>query len=72
MIDFGAWGVAVSEVMKWMNAGQARRKEAALKAADSYIDIDTTGTYLGEKLSDKREKDLKTHFRKQFNAWKAG
>lgn len=72
MIDLAPWGVAISEVMKWLNSGSARRKEAALRAADFYIDIDQSGTYQGEKLSEKRERDLKVHFSKQFNAWKNG
>ena len=72
MIDLGAWGSAISETMKWLNSSTARRKEAALRSADAYLDIDQSGMYQGVKLTEKREKELKIHFYKQFNAWKEG
>jgi hypothetical protein len=72
MIDFSAWGTAITEVAKWMNSSHARRKEAALRAADAYIDIDVSGMYQGVNLSEKKEQELKIHFAKQFHNWKAG
>jgi hypothetical protein len=72
MIDFGAWGSAISETMKWLNSSSARKKEASLRAADAYLDIDQTKLYKGATVTEKREKELKTHFYKQFNAWKNG
>jgi len=63
---------AISQVMKWLNSASARRKEQALRAADSFIDITLTGMYKGKKLTEEREQQLKIHFAKQFDAWKRG
>ena len=63
---------AISEVMKWLSAASARRKEQALRAADAFIDITLTGMYKGKKLTEEREQQLKIHFAKQFDAWKRG
>jgi len=70
-----AWShipTAIVETMKWLNAGSARRKEQALRAADMYIDIDQTGMYQGKNLKEDKEQSLKLHFSKRFNAWKRG
>ena len=71
-MDFSQIPRAISEVMKWFNAGSARRKEQALRAADAYIDIDQTGLYNGQELTEEKEQKLKIHFSKRFNAWKNG
>lgn len=65
-------GNAITEVGKWANASSARRKEAALRAADAYLDIDQSGKYQGKMVTETRKKQLKTHFLKQFNSWKNG